>query len=421
MKDSVVDWLEDAHRSEANLPKVMVIQSGARHGYQFPRMLENIGALERLHTTWVFDADASVLGRLVAPFVGHARARRRTGLGRARVHAHVGVDALRAGLRIVGSSQLTSRQRQNDWLGHRILRSYDGTPEVVLSIDGNGGAKTLEALKTRGAKILIDVAISPLAYDRMARAEAQHPKWHAGGRQRASGSAFRAHYNRLVQVADRVLYPSSTVLDGLRALPDFDESGARYLPYPTELPEHRTTRPTPGHVLFVGSDPVRKGLPDLALAMRYLRNAKGIYHLTVAGRLNDAALSRPEMSGVEVAGYLTKDKLAELRARSDVFVLPSWAEGLPAAGIEAMAAGLPVVATRSSGLPVEHGDNGFLVPEGDPSALADAISRIVSDRSLRADMSRNARKTAMRFRPDAVLHRLVDILSETDTTELAAE
>jgi len=79
-------------------------------------------------------------------------------------------------------------------------------------------------------------------------------------------------------------------------------------------------------------------------------------------------------------------------ATIDVFVLPSLYEGLGVAAIEAMAAGKPVIATQVGGLPelVEDGVTGFLVPPGDPEALASSISRLLSREGLMEQMGRNA-------------------------------
>lgn len=83
-------------------------------------------------------------------------------------------------------------------------------------------------------------------------------------------------------------------------------------------------------------------------------------------------------------------------ARLDVFVVSSRREGTTTTAIEAMACGLPVVATQVGGVPevVEHGVTGILVPSGDPAALASAILRLARDPQLRIEMGRRGRERA---------------------------
>jgi glycosyltransferase involved in cell wall biosynthesis len=84
----------------------------------------------------------------------------------------------------------------------------------------------------------------------------------------------------------------------------------------------------------------------------------------------------------------TRRDVPEILALLDVFVLPSLWEGLPIALLEAMAAGLPVVATRVGGVPevVVDGETGLLVPPRDPDALSEAILTLLQDPDLRQKM-----------------------------------
>jgi glycosyltransferase involved in cell wall biosynthesis len=85
-----------------------------------------------------------------------------------------------------------------------------------------------------------------------------------------------------------------------------------------------------------------------------------------------------------------------LLARARMFVLPSRSEGIPLTALEAMACGLPVVATRVGGLPevVDEGVTGLLVPPADPAALADAMVAIGSDPDRCDRMGRAGRRRA---------------------------
>jgi L-malate glycosyltransferase len=88
-----------------------------------------------------------------------------------------------------------------------------------------------------------------------------------------------------------------------------------------------------------------------------------------------------------------REDIPELLAQADVFVLPSQSEAFPNGAIEAMAAGLPVIASAVGGLLdlIEHGDTGLLVQPGDAAALAHALRRVLTDRPLAARLGNAAR------------------------------
>ena len=92
-----------------------------------------------------------------------------------------------------------------------------------------------------------------------------------------------------------------------------------------------------------------------------------------------------------------RSDVPDLLGAADVFALPSRSEGLPLAVLEAMAQGLPVVATPVGGVPelVRHDVEGLLVPVEDDAALAAAISRLADDAALRAEMGAKGRARAV--------------------------
>jgi len=98
----------------------------------------------------------------------------------------------------------------------------------------------------------------------------------------------------------------------------------------------------------------------------------------------------------------------------DIFVLPSITEGFSLATIEAMNAGIPVVATKSGG-PEEiivNNKNGILVNAGDEISLADAISRLIENKRLREQLVITARKTVSeKFRMNTMIQKYEGLYS----------
>jgi glycosyltransferase involved in cell wall biosynthesis len=91
---------------------------------------------------------------------------------------------------------------------------------------------------------------------------------------------------------------------------------------------------------------------------------------------------------VHLTGFLSQSDVAQVLATADIFVLPSFAEGVPVVLMEAMASRMPVIATQVAGVPelVAHGVSGLLIPPGNVHALADAIATLATDPDRRVTM-----------------------------------
>ena len=114
-------------------------------------------------------------------------------------------------------------------------------------------------------------------------------------------------------------------------------------------------------------------------------------------------------------GNVERSELTDFYQRASVFCLPSTYEGLPLAILEAMAAGLPVVSTRVSGMPeaVVEGETGLLVAPEDAGALARALARLLGDRDLQRRMGEQARARFERlFAIEGVAAKHFDLFQE---------
>ena len=111
----------------------------------------------------------------------------------------------------------------------------------------------------------------------------------------------------------------------------------------------------------------------------------------VSGLLREKGL----MHRVGHLGWCSKDELRALLARSMVYILPSYHEGLPMSLLEAMYAGLPCVATNVDGIPeaIRSGSNGILVEPGDPAQISAALLRLVRSPGERMALGEAARHT----------------------------
>ncbi|OQW35088.1 MAG: hypothetical protein A4E19_01835 [Nitrospira sp. SG-bin1] len=142
-----------------------------------------------------------------------------------------------------------------------------------------------------------------------------------------------------------------------------------------------------------------KGHRFLVDAVARLKREYPRLHLVIlgSGDRHDALLNQAQGAGIGQAVHLVghREDVALALAGMDCFVLPSLNEGMGRALIEAMAAGLPVIASRVGGIPalIEDEKSGLLVPAGDSQALAAALRRILSDPAWAWALGRDARES----------------------------
>lgn len=154
-------------------------------------------------------------------------------------------------------------------------------------------------------------------------------------------------------------------------------------------PVERRSVGKPFQLLYVGSWMARKGVDLLAPIMRDLGDDFILRYTGRATAANDEYAMPPNMIDI---GRLSNEQVVKAMQHADAFLFPSRSEGFGLVAAEAMACGLPVIATRGSSLPevVEDGVTGLLCPQDDVAAFVHAIRRLAADSKLWQEMSLNA-------------------------------
>lgn len=180
-------------------------------------------------------------------------------------------------------------------------------------------------------------------------------------------------------------------------------------------PASRRSDPGRFNILFLSRVEKDKGVYEVVDAVEQLDDVRVRFRLGGDGGEKDALVEYINRKGykyTEICGYVRGGHKMEAYRQADVFILPSYHEGMPNSVLEAMAFGLPVITCPVGGLKdfFEDGKMGFLVPPQDAGAIKQALQKLVEDRDLCSEMSRyNAQYARKRFYSSQVAKRLEGI------------
>jgi glycosyltransferase involved in cell wall biosynthesis len=167
---------------------------------------------------------------------------------------------------------------------------------------------------------------------------------------------------------------------------------------------------SPLRVLFLGQVILRKGIQYLLQAAKLLEKENIRFDIVGPVGISDEAV-RSAPKNVFFHGRATRDQTMDWYRRSDVFVLPTLSDGFALTQLEAMAHGLPVIATPCCGEVVTDGTDGFIVPARDAQALAVIFQCYLARRDLISTQSAAARLKAGQF----TSARLAENLTQLET------
>ena len=169
--------------------------------------------------------------------------------------------------------------------------------------------------------------------------------------------------------------------------------------------------------LFLGSIGYRKGIFDL---LEVINENKEYFSdkisLKIAGRgevkkLEDYLDTNKLHELVQFIGWITGEEKKKLLSGSDIYILPSYNEGLPISILEAMSFRLPIISTIVGGIPeiVKEGENGFLITPGDKANMFSKIKWFIDNKKDIAKFGENSFETVQPYYADVVIPRLQEV------------
>lgn len=232
----------------------------------------------------------------------------------------------------------------------------------------------------------------------------------------AHGAEFQVTYSKLPKLGQLIFSKIFRCCDDFIVLSKtwqeyyinnlgLNEKQVIVLPNPTELPAQIPDRTNTSTIKFgfFGRVGARKGTFDLIKAFAQIADtSKSELIIAGDGDIEEArqlAKSLNLENKVQFLGWIDSQTRDRLLANIDIFVLPSYNEGLPMALLEAMGWGLPAIVTPVGGIPelIISTENGLLVNPGDIQKLSQAMQKLIENESLRVSLGNAARETVTPF------------------------
>lgn len=159
----------------------------------------------------------------------------------------------------------------------------------------------------------------------------------------------------------------------------------------------------------------QKGTYDIIEATKYIQNPNVIINLYGNGNIEELQKiidNNNLQEKIVIKGLVTNEEKTSVYKESDIYILPSYKEGMPISVLEAMTYGLPIISTPigATSEAVEDGINGFLIQPGDYKALAEKIDLLAGDKKLREKMGQESYRIAKEnFDIDVIIKQLQEI------------
>lgn len=373
--------------------RILVCQVGARHRYLIPRLMYKAGILSCLYTD---SCRYSFLGNM-ARFIQLLGGKNKSVTRLANRNPQLPKEVVKTSDSLF--FKLLKNRRKSFYT--KIETTYQGLVDFYIK-NGVDNSDTiynmffenidfLRYAKGLGRTVAVDIYENPTAFRDMVIEVANIPEYK---RYKSIQELYKAenklreiYMDEVLELADYYTVPSEFVLDSLKCYPHFESSKVKMLPYPSSITKsERNYKPTKHKLIWVGNDPVRKGLVYCAKAATILKKKYADLNFEIIGVTDKNLASDPTFKDLNFVGVLNKQQLIHEYETAEAYVFPTLYEGLAGTVIEAACCGCPIITTKNAG--VEEGRFPALyVPTRDVNAIVDAVESVFSSKQLQENLS----------------------------------
>lgn len=398
--------------------KIIVCQTGSRHRYLIPQVLERNNMLYRLYTDStaksMIGKCARILSKIGIDIPIIQRLRRRI--------PHIPDNILYTTDSLFWKKRIAILKR-GDSLKKRYIH-YTGFVDKCIKW-GVGDADCIYNMyienydflvyaKSKGLKIVVDIYETPMTYKYLIEEIRNNPEYNIFHKQIASyeyNHKVRMHYMEdILKLADYYTVPSQFVIKSMNEFKNFDKNKALFLPYGSSIvPDRYDYHPVRHRLIWVGNDPVRKGLLYCAKAADILKQEYPDLDFRIIGVVNDELKNNKAFKNLNFIGVLNKEQLMEEYRSAEAYVFPTLFEGFAGTVIEAASCGCPIITTECAGTNIGEFP-AIYIPTKNYDSIVKSVRFLFATPEIRDKQSKEVYKYSMNLHPKSYENNLIKLL-----------
>lgn len=400
--------------------KIIVCQSGPRHRYLIPQILENNKLLYRLYTdTTVY----SKLGKFIR-IISHLLSNNSMKSLINKRDPKIPINKLYTSDRMFFKQIISSivKDRTNKYWEDRYLGfSKDcikwgvGEADCIYSMFVENSNFLITAKKT-GVKVGFDMYEAANTNKYLIKEIEENEDYaiykYLIPQYKLSDDVKTSLIEPLLLIADFYTVPSQFVAKSMEEYKNFNKSKVIILPYASSICSNKYNyTPKKHRLIWVGNEPVRKGLLYCAKAATILKEIYTDLDFRIIGKVDERLKQNPTFKDLNFLGVLCKEELINEYISAEAYVFPTLFEGFAGTLIEAASCGCPIITTKCAGTDVNKFP-AIYIKSKDVQEIVDSVKMIFDNREFRDNLSHEVFKYAQELSPAAYEKRLIKVLSE---------